>query len=136
KAGQLPTVISAIPEFPEPGWYVLQERSTEPGKSRGSTRIVKRDVPVQVWQVAEIEEETGDIMADVLCYARVGEKMVDIYDKWLTWATWGFGFLRPITEAEYRFLLADQAWLREYGDTLPSTSPPAKPGQQPMDWLN
>ncbi|WP_341702570.1 hypothetical protein [Ferrovibrio sp.] len=134
--GHLPTHTRAIPEFPEPGWYVLTERLKAPGKTPGAIRIVKRDVPVQVWQVAEIEDETGDFMSDVLCYGRVADKMVDIYDRWILWASWSFGFLKAIPEHEYKFLMADLAWLKTYGDKPDSPAAPPAPNPTATDWLH
>lgn len=130
-SGELPNEIARLPEFPEPGFYLLTERRKAAGKSPGSIVWVKRDVPVRVWQVADIEEETGDYMSDVQCYGMIGEKLVDIYDKWLTWASWGFAFLKPIPEHHYRYLMADMAWQREYGEGEASPTP-AAPSAPPV----
>lgn len=61
-------------------------------------------VPARIWLEQEVDEETGELVADeVLCCEVCGEPK-DPYDQW----TWLAG--QPISEEEFNHLMAVRRW--------------------------
>ncbi len=75
-------------------------------------------VPAKIWfDDGDRDPETGELMSDQVLRCEVDGKPADPYDQWLRLAK------HPITEAKYRFMVADAAWCREHAPDEPKAQP-------------
>jgi hypothetical protein len=77
-------------------------------------------VPVAIWILQDIDEETGELLSDERMLCAVGGKEANADDQWTHCAG------NPISEAEYRYLAAEAEWSREYKPSNPSAQPHKK----------
>jgi hypothetical protein len=100
-AGERPPIHSE----PQLGWF--------------KRRLVKGGpwVPARIFLHQEIDEETGELVAPEELRCEVNGKERDPVEEW-TWLA-----ANPIGEAEYLFLVADAAWLRDHKPTAPEANP-------------
>jgi hypothetical protein len=77
-------------------------------------------VPAAIWLEQEVDPDTGELIGDETLRCSVGEEAADPFKEW----TYAAG--NPITEEEYRFLIADAAWARDYAPESPQAQPRKK----------
>lgn len=82
----------------------------------GKCRLVRGGpwVAGRIWLDDSIPERPAVLLAEI------NGKPVHTQDAWVRL------YGNPITEAEYRFMMADSAWARQYAPTDPAATP-AKP---------
>jgi len=90
---------------PQPGWF--------------TRRLVQGGplVAARIWMHQEIDAETGDLTAPEELRCEVGGKARDAIDEWTYLAD------SPITEADYNYMMADAAWLKQHHPGAPEANP-------------
>lgn len=101
-----------ITDDPQPGWY--QRRLVRGGVM----------VPARIFLDAEYDEETCELLAPEELACEIDGARVDAHEFW-TWLA-----ARPITEAEYNYMVAR----RNFASWHEPASPFANP-KRPVDWL-
>lgn len=96
-------------EEPECGWF----------EKRGQPFSAAR-----IWLAQEIDEETGELMADEVLRCEVNGRSRDPDREW----QWLCG--NPISEAEFHYRMASQRWAAWYAPNDPAANPAA-----PIDWF-
>ena len=94
----------------------VQADAPQPGYYR--RKLVKNGpwVAARIW-IEEERDEAGELQSEQKFFCLVDGKPVDAFEAW-TWLA-----NRPITEAEYRFMVDDAAWCREYAPHEPKANP-------------
>lgn len=100
------------PDDPECGWFKI--------------KLVKNGpyVPARIWLYQEIDSETGELCDDEKFQAELNGQYADPYSQWI-WMS-----ARPITKAEYDWMMA----VREYALANAQDEPAANP-RQPINHL-
>lgn len=95
---------------------------TDPHDARGffKTRLVRGGawVACRIWTEEDRDPETGDLLADIVYRAEIDGREVEWRDGALRGWPW-----TPIDEAEYRYLLANADWERQYQPAGPAANP-------------
>ena len=91
---------------PQPGFYF--------------TKLVKNGprVPARIWIEAERHgprDDAGKYLVREVIRCKVGDDLIDAMQAWPS--------LRPITEAEWKYLDAAREWARDYAPHLPEARP-------------
>ena len=89
-------------------------------------RLVKHGpfVPARIWMFQPIDEESGELVGDEVMFCEVNDKWADPELQW-EWLC-----QEPITEAEFNYLTAAQAWAAEHAPDEPMANL-----RQPIDWM-
>jgi hypothetical protein len=101
----------SIPNVPEAGWY--------------KRRLVRGGmfVPAKIWLEQHIDPETGELIADSRWLCEVANIRKDPDEQW----EWLSG--HPISEADFRFMMAERCWAAEHAPYDPVANP-----RKPVDW--
>ena len=70
-------------------------------------------VPARIWWERQVDEETGELLADEVCRCEVDGKLVN------PWRTWTWVAKRPISWEEW-------TWLKAMSPLLPQKIPPRR----------
>lgn len=83
------------------------------------------DVAVRIYiEDGDRDWDTGELLSDQIIRCEVdGVLQEDVFEHWSHCAD------NPISEAEYRYLLADRAWARRYAPQSPEANP-----RRPVDF--
>lgn len=97
--------------------------TTEPQLGWYKRRLVRSGpwVPARVYLYQDVDEETGELIADEELRCEVNGKPADPVDQWLYLAD------QPIAEAEFHYMTADVAWCEKHAPASPAANP-----QQPI----
>ncbi|MBX3490861.1 5'-3' exonuclease H3TH domain-containing protein [Parvibaculum sp.] len=74
-------------------------------------------VPVAIWLEQDIDADTGELLSDERLVCAVGGKEADADAEWTHCAG------NPITEEEYRYLVARAEWARDFAPNEPAAQP-------------
>lgn len=90
---------------PQPGWF--------------KRRLIKGGVfvPARIWLEQEIDEITGELMADERLLCEVAGERRDPDEEW----TWLAG--HPISEAEFDYMTATRSWAAWHAPNAPEANP-------------
>lgn len=105
---------------------VVEVHDEEPRCGFFKRRLVKGGpfVPAKIWLDAEIDATTGELLADEALLCEVNGAYADAESEW----PWLCG--NSITEAEFNYLTARNAYAAWYSPDEPAANP-----RQPVDWL-
>lgn len=79
-------------------------------------------VPARIWMEQPIDPETGELVGDEIMRCEINGKLCDAEEQWT------YICYLPITEAEYKFMVANAEWAAKYA--------PNEPAAQPMRAVN
>lgn len=88
--------------------------------------IIRRDaaaVPAKIWLKSVVDDD-GELVEDEILLCEVGDTPVDAVEAWPKLCT------RPISRAEYLYLMSVRTWARQSAPDQPQ----ARDGR-PIDWL-
>jgi hypothetical protein len=98
-------------EKPECGWF--------------KTRVIRGGlfIPARIWMYQHVCPSTGELLDDEVLQCEVDGKYRDPAEEW-PWL-----MARPISKAEYKYMVARQEWTKAYAPDDPAARP-----RQPVDW--
>lgn len=101
----------------------IQEDNPQCGWFKAIVRRVAVPVPARIWLRSTVDED-GELVEPEVLLCDIGDEPWDVLDAWPKLCT------RPISKAEWAYLMAVRAWAR----TSAPDQPQAKDGR-PIDWL-